>query len=86
VVAHKDVRSAAFDPVAMTDLVGNKIQYAIDARPALDKKVCYNNRAFSENRRDKKTRKEQDHEGREHEQDPHDIKLTKERAEQKKTG
>lgn len=68
----------------MADLVRDEIQYAINARPAFDKKMSNDNRAWPEDRRDQEAGKEKDHESREHQEDPGDIKLTKERSEQRK--
>jgi hypothetical protein len=81
-VADEDIRCAAFDPVAITDLVGNEIQYTINARPAFDKKMGYDHSTWPKDGRDQKTREEEDHECRKNEEHPYDIELTKERAEQ----
>lgn len=68
----------------MADLIRDEIQHAINARPAFDKKMSNNNRAWPEDRRDQEAGEEEDHEGGEHQQDPGDIKLAKEGSEQKK--
>jgi hypothetical protein len=86
VVADKDVGCASLYPVAMTNLVRNESQITIDPRPAFDKEVSDNNCSWSEDRWNKKARKEKDHEDRKDQQDPGDIQLTKERPKQKRIG
>jgi hypothetical protein len=65
-VANEDVGLSTYNSFAITDLVRDKIQYAINTRPAFDKEMCNNDGTHTEQRRNKKAGEEKDHEGYEY--------------------
>lgn len=60
-IANEDVRMPAFNSIAIPDFVGYKVQYAVNARPAFYKEMCYYDRTLSEDGWDKESGQEKDH-------------------------